>query len=81
MIERNLGNAERVIRLVMGLLFGGWALSQTPLNGGEWALVALFVVLVLNGIFSRCYLWYLFDINTAGRRNSGSAGPQCQTEV
>lgn len=81
MIERNLGNAERVIRLVMGLLFGGWALSQAPLNGGEWALVALFVVLVLNGIFSRCYLWYLLDINTAARGNSGSAGAQCQTEV
>ena len=81
MIERNLGNAERVIRLFIGLLFGGWALSQPSLNSGEWVLIALFVVLVLNGIFSRCYLWYLLDINTAGRRNSGSAGPHCQTEA
>lgn len=81
MIERNLGNAERVIRLAMGLLFGGWALLQAPLHGGEWALVALFVVLVLNGIFSRCYLWYVLDINTARGRNIGTAVARCQTEV
>jgi len=68
MIERNLGNAERVIRLLVGLLFGAWALAQPSLNGGEWVVVAVFIALVLNGIFSRCYLWYLLDIDTTQNR-------------
>lgn len=77
MIERNLGNAERVIRLMVGLLFGAWVLAQPSLNGGDWALVVVFIALVLNGIFSRCYLWYLLDINTAGPRNQKMAKARC----
>ena len=42
MIDRNLGNAERLVRFSMGLAFAGWAFSQPYLNGIEW-----FVVLVL----------------------------------
>ena len=36
MIDRNLGNAERIVRLFFGIVFGGWALSQPALNGVEW---------------------------------------------
>lgn len=64
MIERNLGNVERVLRLLAGLLFIGWAYLQNELNGIEWFVVAVSAALVFNGIFSRCYLWYLLDINT-----------------
>jgi len=79
MIERNLGNAERIIRLAVALVFGAWALYQAPLHGGEWALVAVFIMLVLNGIFSRCYLWYLLDVNTARTGGHGRSGAGCET--
>jgi len=64
MIEKNLGNFERVLRLLAALVYGGWVLLQPAMNGVEWfvSLVALF--LFLNGVFSRCYLWYILDINT-----------------
>jgi len=66
MIERNIGNAERIVRLVFGLLFGTWALLQPGMNSlAEWVIIILSVSLMLNGIFSRCYLWYLLDISTA----------------
>lgn len=78
MIERNLGNAERVIRLAVGLIFGGWVLSQPALHSGEWALIVLFIALVLNGIFSRCYLWYLLDVNTARQRGATPARSGCE---
>lgn len=71
MIERNLGNVERIVRLIMGTLFGSWAISQYPLNGIEWFVTLIALFLILNGIFSRCYLWYILDINTAKRRESG----------
>jgi Protein of unknown function (DUF2892) len=60
MIERNIGNAERIVRLVFGLSFGGWALMQPTMDTVvEWFVILFSVSLMLNGIFSRCYLWYL----------------------
>ena len=71
MIERNIGNAERIVRLVFGLIFGTWALTQPNMNSFvEWFVIFVAVSLMLNGIFSRCYLWYLLDVNTAGNRNT-----------
>ena len=64
MIERNLGNVERIIRLVMGVLFALWAISQPYMNGIEWFVVGISVMLMLNGIFSRCYFWFVLDLNT-----------------
>jgi hypothetical protein len=64
MIERNLGNIERVVRLLIGVAFGGWAFMQPQLNGVEWLVIMTSLALILNGIFSRCYVWYLFDVNT-----------------
>ena len=75
MIERNLGNAERIIRFFLGMAFGGWALSQPTMNPIEWFVVVVSLSLMFNGIFSRCYLWYLLDLDTTGNRcaDSGSA--------
>ncbi|CAH0991310.1 hypothetical protein SIN8267_01413 [Sinobacterium norvegicum] len=64
MIERNIGNIERVVRLVAGLLFAAWVFTQPDLNGVEWFVMIISIMLILNGIFSRCYLWYVLDINS-----------------
>lgn len=70
MIERNLGNVERVARLLMGIAFSVWALAQPAMNGIEWFVVAVALALMFNGIFSRCYLWFLLDIDTSGTRRA-----------
>jgi len=28
--------------------------------------MAVSLALILNGVFSRCYLWYILEINTSG---------------
>ncbi len=61
MIERNLGNAERITRLLLGVIFALWSLLQPSLNGIEWLVMALSLALILNGVFSRCYLWYIIE--------------------
>ena len=66
-IEQNLGNIERVLRLAAGIAFGLWAFSQPTLNGIEWFVTAVCIALILNGVFGRCYLWYVLDINTCER--------------
>ncbi|MEE4143918.1 MAG: DUF2892 domain-containing protein [Halieaceae bacterium] len=71
MIERNLGNAERLVRLMSGLLMLIWASQQLQMNAVDWFVVIVAVALVLNGIFSRCYLWYVLDINTCRDASAG----------
>lgn len=63
-IEQNLGNIERVLRLLAGLGFAIWAITQPALNAIEWFITAVAIALILNGIFGRCYLWYILDLNT-----------------
>ncbi len=74
MIDRNLGNVERVLRLAMGLALALWAYQQNALNAVDWFVVAISVALILNGIFSRCYLWYVLDVNTC-RSNDRKGQP------
>lgn len=79
MLERNIGNAERIVRFSFGLIFGAWAFMQPSLNtSAEWVVIIVAVSLMLNGIFSRCYLWYLLDVDTTAKERrcepTGSIG-------
>jgi hypothetical protein len=64
MIKKNLGNAERVARLIVGLGLGYWTITHPNLTVFEWLLLLASFFLVLNSIFSRCYLWYILEIDT-----------------
>jgi hypothetical protein len=76
-IERNLGNVERVIRLLLGGWLMALAIASPGLNGIEWFIGIVSTCLILNGIFSRCYFWYVLDIDTHKSR-SGSCSPDVQ---
>jgi hypothetical protein len=79
MIERNLGNIERIFRLACGIALLAWALTRPALNGVEWFVILISTLLILNGVFSRCYLWYVLDLNTSSRSDSDrSSDPLCQ---
>ena len=64
MIERNLGNVERVARVIAALLLALFVLAQPSVNGIELFVAVVALMLFLNGVFSRCYLWFVLDINT-----------------
>ncbi|NQX88191.1 MAG: DUF2892 domain-containing protein [Halioglobus sp.] len=72
MIERNLGNAERLVRLLFGLALGIWLLSRPDINGMEVFIAVIAVMLILNGVFSRCYLWFVLDIDTTARTRTSA---------
>ena len=74
-IERNLGNMERMIRLTLGGFLLWLAVTSPTLNGIEWFVAFISTALILNGLFSRCYLWYVLDINTSGEP-SGNCHPE-----
>ena len=60
----------------MGLVLAGWSLIQPYFNVIEWFVVPVSVMLILNGIFSRCYLWYVLDIDTSGADYSDTSAEQ-----
>ena len=64
MIERNLGNVERIFRLMAGIALLAWVVSSPYSNGVDIFVTIIAVALILNGVFSRCYLWYVLDINS-----------------
>jgi hypothetical protein len=42
----------------------------------EWFVIVISVALILNGLFSRCYLWYVLDFSTCKRPDPTSpVGP------
>ncbi|MBK6511856.1 MAG: DUF2892 domain-containing protein [Haliea sp.] len=77
MIERNLGNIERVVRLFLGIAFAAWAFLQPTMNIIEWFVVGISLALILNGIFSRCYVWYMLDINSLETRRETPSTTIC----
>jgi hypothetical protein len=72
MFEKNLGNIERILRLLTGIFFIGWALMQDTMNGIDWFIVIVSLMLILNGIFSRCYLWYILELDTRSSKDSAT---------
>jgi hypothetical protein len=77
MIDRNLGNLERVIRLLFAVVFSLWALTRPEMSLAEWAVLLLALFFFLNGLFSRCYLWYILDINTYRDTQTDSDSAAC----
>lgn len=62
MLQKNVGQTDRVIRLIVGavLLVGFFALSSTL----AWVSLILGVVLLATAAMSSCGLYSLFGINT-----------------
>ena len=64
MIEKNLGNVERIIRLCTGSALILWLAVQPAVSGMDWFIAIVSLALILNGVFSRCYFWFILDIDT-----------------
>ena len=77
MIERNLGNIERILRLIAGVCLAVWAVMQQGFTGVAWFIVVIATFLILNGVFGRCYLWYVLAIDSNRR---GCRSGSCQSE-
>jgi len=67
-MQQNLGLFDRVVRLLLGLLMVTVIVSRNSYGWVELAVLLCAVMLILNGLLARCYLWKWLGINT--RRNS-----------
>ena len=76
MIERNIGQSERVIRFALGVLIVGWILTGRNFGLGEGLALVIAFALFWNSIFARCYLWKWLRISSCspGAKDCGGDG-------
>jgi hypothetical protein len=63
-MKRNIGSADKAIRVILAFLFATFYFTNVVT--GLWGIVLLIVaiVLLLTAIINFCPLWALFGINT-----------------
>lgn len=63
MIERNFGNIECVVWFIIGIVLLVFLMLWFEVIVMEWFVVIVVFMLIFNGVFSCCYVWFLFDLN------------------
>lgn len=63
-MKKNLGNADRVIRLLLALVFTALYFTGTVTGTVGLVLLALGVIFVLTSLVSFCPLYALVGLNT-----------------
>ncbi|AUW93806.1 MAG: DUF2892 domain-containing protein [Sulfobacillus thermosulfidooxidans] len=66
----NEGRSDRIIRVIIGIVFGLLAITKTGGVTGEWVFGILAVVAIVTGITGFCGLYRLFGIRTCPVRKS-----------
>jgi len=64
MIDRNLGTVERLLRFTFGVGLIAFLLTRPELAAVDWFIGAMAVMLMLNGISSRCFFWWALGLNS-----------------
>lgn len=65
-MNRNVGQQDRVLRIIFGLVLIGLAMSGQI---GPWGYLG--IVPILTGVVGRCPAYRLFSIDTLDRRSQG----------
>lgn len=64
MLTKNLGGADRIIRLVVGIALGGAAYAGAVEGPAKYIVAAAGAVAFLTGLIGWCGLYYLLGRNT-----------------
>lgn len=63
-MNKNMGNADRIVRTVLAILFGVLYFTGTVSGTLGIVLIALGVIFLLTSLFSFCPLYALFGLST-----------------
>ena len=60
----NVGSADRIVRVVLGLALLALGLFVTPAGAWKWVLIVIGAISFVTGLSSRCPAYMLFKVNT-----------------
>lgn len=69
-MKKNLGNADRVIRLLLAVVFAALYFSGTVTGTIGLVLLALAAIFVLTSLVSFCPLYAIVGLNTCSIKKS-----------
>lgn len=67
-IEQNVGTADRIIRIALSIALAIFVTQSPTFGVFEVLLIIASTLLFLSATFARCYVWYIFSVNTCGAR-------------
>jgi hypothetical protein len=69
-MKRNVGSADRIIRVVLGLILLVIGLFIMAGGGWKWFLIIVGLAALVTGLSGRCALYLPFKINTCKTNQS-----------
>jgi hypothetical protein len=63
-MKTNMGKTDRVIRILLALVFGALYFTQTVTGVAGYVLLGLGAIFILTSVVSFCPLYTLFGIKT-----------------
>lgn len=66
-MHRNVGNADRIVRIVLAALALVWALSLGATTAGGLAVLAVGAILLVTALVGFCPLYRILGISTAAK--------------
>ena len=79
MIDRNIGLAERIVRLALGVLLIGWVVTGGVFGAAQAVALLAAFALLWNSIFARCYLWKWLGISSCDATRGDCPQPREQS--
>lgn len=64
-MNRNVGNADRIVRIVLAALALAWGLSLGAGTAGGLAVLTVSAILLVTGLVGFCPLYRILGISTA----------------
>jgi len=64
----NVGTADRILRLVIGVLLLVAKIANVVRGGWGWVLAVVGVVLIVTALIGYCPLYGVWGISTSGRK-------------
>jgi sugar phosphate permease len=74
-MSHNVGGADRIIRLILGVVLLCLALFQAVTGGWAIAFYIVGAIALVTGIVGWCGAWSLLGINTRGHKEAKAPGP------
>ena len=69
----NVGSADRIVRVVLGLALLALALFVIAGGAWKWILIVIGAISLVTGLASRCPAYMLFKINTCKAEQASPA--------
>jgi hypothetical protein len=71
-MKKNMGNADRIIRILLAVVFGALYFTNTVTGTFGLILLILGIVFLLTSVISFCPLYTIFGITTSAAKKTSA---------